>query len=75
MSCWPMCGRRWLRGRGILRSAIPIFLNGPGHALPLVEAFHAEFPEVTYDVTIKVEHLLRHEAALAGAEADGVFVL
>lgn len=37
----------------------PDFFNGPGHALPLVQALHAEFPELTYDVTIKVEHLLR----------------
>ncbi|MGD1073592.1 MAG: CUAEP/CCAEP-tail radical SAM protein [Bryobacteraceae bacterium] len=42
----------------------PDFLNGPGHALPLVEALHAEFPDLTYDVTIKVEHLLKHRDAL-----------
>ncbi|MDP9169505.1 MAG: CUAEP/CCAEP-tail radical SAM protein [Acidobacteriota bacterium] len=42
----------------------PDFLNGPGHALPLVEALHAEFPETTYDVTIKIEHLLKHADAL-----------
>lgn len=35
----------------------PDFFNGPGHALPLVEALHREFPDLTYDVTIKVEHL------------------
>lgn len=49
----------------------PDFLNGPGHAVPLVEAFHAEFPEVTYDVTIKVEHLLRHPAALPVLKRTG----
>lgn len=38
----------------------PDFFNGPGHALPLVEALHREFPKLTYDVTIKVEHLLLH---------------
>jgi radical SAM superfamily enzyme YgiQ (UPF0313 family) len=38
----------------------PDFFNGPGHAIPLVRALHAEFPELSYDVTIKVEHLLRH---------------
>ena len=38
----------------------PDFFNGPGHAIPIVEALHAEFPRLTYDVTIKVEHLLRH---------------
>jgi radical SAM superfamily enzyme YgiQ (UPF0313 family) len=42
----------------------PDFLNGPGHALPLVEALHTEFPNLTYDVTIKVEHLLHQRAAL-----------
>jgi radical SAM superfamily enzyme YgiQ (UPF0313 family) len=42
----------------------PDFFNGPGHAIPLVQALHAEFPAMTYDVTIKVEHLLRHAALL-----------
>ncbi|MCX6047686.1 MAG: CUAEP/CCAEP-tail radical SAM protein [Chloroflexi bacterium] len=37
----------------------PDFFNGPGHALPLIQALHAEFPQLTYDVTIKVEHLLK----------------
>src|SRR5690348_11818709 len=38
----------------------PDFFNGIGHAIPLVEALHREFPRLTYDVTIKVEHLLKH---------------
>ena len=38
----------------------PDFFNGPGHAIPIVEALHAEFPDLTYDVTIKVEHLRDH---------------
>jgi radical SAM superfamily enzyme YgiQ (UPF0313 family) len=42
----------------------PDFLNGPGHALAIAEALHAEFPAVSYDVTIKVEHLLKHAEAL-----------
>lgn len=42
----------------------PDFLNGPGHALPLIEALHAEFPGISYDVTIKIEHLLKHPEAL-----------
>jgi radical SAM superfamily enzyme YgiQ (UPF0313 family) len=42
----------------------PDFFNGPGHAIPLVEALHSEFPELTYDVTIKVEHLLKHQRHL-----------
>src|SRR2546430_2767120 len=42
----------------------PDFFNGPTHAIRIVEALHAEFPDLTYDVTIKVEHLLRHAPAL-----------
>jgi len=33
--------------------------------MELVEAFHSEFPTVTYDVTIKIEHLRKHEKDLA----------
>ena len=36
----------------------PDFFNGPAHALEIVRALHGEFPELSYDVTIKVEHLL-----------------
>ncbi|HEX6819870.1 MAG TPA: CUAEP/CCAEP-tail radical SAM protein, partial [Ktedonobacterales bacterium] len=36
----------------------PDFLNGPGHTMAIVRALHAEFPEVTFDATIKVEHIL-----------------
>jgi hypothetical protein len=38
----------------------PDFFNGPAHARAIVEALHREFPDVTYDVTIKIEHLLKH---------------
>jgi radical SAM superfamily enzyme YgiQ (UPF0313 family) len=38
----------------------PDFFNGPGHAIPLVQALHQEFPHLTYDVTVKIEHLLRY---------------
>ena len=47
----------------------PDFFNGPTHARRIVEALHARHPRVTYDVTIKVEHLLRHRDAPAGAGA------
>lgn len=38
----------------------PDFLNGPGHALKVTRALHAEFPHVTFDFTTKVEHILKH---------------
>jgi radical SAM superfamily enzyme YgiQ (UPF0313 family) len=37
----------------------PDFFNGPKHASKIVESFHEEFPHLSYDVTIKVEHLIR----------------
>jgi radical SAM superfamily enzyme YgiQ (UPF0313 family) len=43
----------------------PDFFNGVTHAIELVSAMHREFPELTYDVTIKVEHLLEHASRLA----------
>jgi radical SAM superfamily enzyme YgiQ (UPF0313 family) len=42
----------------------PDFLNGPGHALAIVRALHAEFPSVTFDCTTKVEHILERRALL-----------
>jgi radical SAM superfamily enzyme YgiQ (UPF0313 family) len=42
----------------------PDFFNGPTHARKLIEALHAEFPAITYDVIIKVEHLLQHRDLL-----------
>ncbi len=38
----------------------PDFFNGVRHALAIVEAMHREHPHLTYDVTIKIEHLLKH---------------
>jgi radical SAM superfamily enzyme YgiQ (UPF0313 family) len=42
----------------------PDFFNAPTHALALVRALHEEHPFLTYDVTIKVEHLLKDAARL-----------
>jgi radical SAM superfamily enzyme YgiQ (UPF0313 family) len=42
----------------------PDFFNGIGHALELIDAFHREFPDVTYDATIKIEHLRKYEQHL-----------
>jgi radical SAM superfamily enzyme YgiQ (UPF0313 family) len=42
----------------------PDFFNGPTHALRITRALHAEFPEVSFDATIKIEHLLKHRQLL-----------
>jgi radical SAM superfamily enzyme YgiQ (UPF0313 family) len=54
----------------------PDFFNGIRHAMELIEAFHREFPSVTYDVTIKIEHLRKQEQHLARLRDTGcLFVI
>jgi len=38
----------------------PDFLNGPAHSLRVVRGLHEAHPEVTFDCTVKVEHILKY---------------
>jgi radical SAM superfamily enzyme YgiQ (UPF0313 family) len=49
----------------------PDFFNGPTHAIRIVEALHEAYPGLTYDVTIKVEHLLKHQRSLSRLRDTG----
>jgi radical SAM superfamily enzyme YgiQ (UPF0313 family) len=49
----------------------PDFFNGVTHALRIVDAVARECPGITYDVTIKVEHLLKHREHLATLRDTG----
>lgn len=42
----------------------PDFFNGPGHGLRILRELHAEFPWLTFDATIKIEHLIQHQRLL-----------
>jgi radical SAM superfamily enzyme YgiQ (UPF0313 family) len=42
----------------------PDFFNAPRHALDIVQALHNEFPSVSYDATIKIQHLKRRMSLL-----------
>jgi radical SAM superfamily enzyme YgiQ (UPF0313 family) len=53
----------------------PDFFNGITHATRIVEALHAEHPHLTYDVTIKIAHLLRHADALPALARTGCLFL
>ena len=54
----------------------PDFLNGPKHALGVVRAMHDEFPDLTFDFTAKIEHLLnRGEHLPEFAEAGCLFII
>ena len=47
------------------------FQRSGARALPIVEAMHREFPELSYDVTIKIEHLRKHDALLPALRDTG----
>ena len=49
----------------------PDFLNGVHHSLRIVRAMHERFPEVTFDCTVKVEHVLLHREIWAEFAASG----
>ncbi len=49
----------------------PDFLNGPQHSRRVVAAMHERWPELTFDCTVKVEHILRHENLWAEFAAAG----
>lgn len=49
----------------------PDFFNGIGHATAVAEEVGRRFPHLTYDVTIKVEHLRRHRDRLSVLAGTG----
>jgi radical SAM superfamily enzyme YgiQ (UPF0313 family) len=53
-------GQQVARGAQHVSFGDPDFLNGPTHARRIVSALHEQFPAITYDCTIKIEHLLEH---------------
>ena len=54
----------------------PDFLNRPRHARRVVAAVHGAYPQLTFDVTVKVEHILRHRSLWPSmAEAGCLFVV
>jgi len=52
-------------GAGHLRFADPDFLNRPAHALAVARAVHERWPDLGFDITAKVSHLLEQPEALA----------
>ena len=49
----------------------PDFLNGPTHAHRLGQALPAEFSNVSYDATIKIQHLIDHAQMLPELKSTG----
>jgi hypothetical protein len=42
----------------------PDFFNGPTHGVRLARALHETFPHVTFDATIKIQHIVDHAELL-----------
>ena len=64
------------QGVGHITFGDPDFLNGPTHALRVCRALHAEFPDVTFDMTTRIEHILEHRDLFPEFAALGcVFVV
>ena len=38
----------------------PDFFNGPGHSMSILRGMHQQFPNLTFDFTTKIEHILKH---------------
>ncbi len=54
----------------------PDFFNGPLHGLRILEEVHQIYPHITFDVTIKIEHLLKHRRHLPKLKEVGcIFVI
>ena len=49
----------------------PDFFNGSTHAMKVLAAMHAEFPELSFDATIKIQHLIAHAELLPALRAAG----
>jgi radical SAM superfamily enzyme YgiQ (UPF0313 family) len=50
-------------GASHITFADPDFFNGPRHSLRIVRRMHQEMPELTFDLTTKIEHILEHRDA------------
>jgi radical SAM superfamily enzyme YgiQ (UPF0313 family) len=53
------------RGASHITFGDPDFLNGPKHAMAVARELHRRHPNVSFDVTVKVEHILEHPEYMA----------
>ena len=49
----------------------PDFFNGVKHSLEIVRQLNCKYPQLSYDVTIKIEHLLRYASHLQTLKETG----
>ena len=59
------------RGARHIHFTDPDFLNGPAHAARIARALHEAFPELSFDFTAKVEHILKQRPLFKELAAMG----
>ncbi|MGH9170329.1 MAG: radical SAM protein [Acidimicrobiales bacterium] len=59
-------------GAGHVSFADPDFLNRPQHAVEVARRLHERHPAVSYDATVKIEHILRHATIWPELSAAGL---
>jgi radical SAM superfamily enzyme YgiQ (UPF0313 family) len=62
-------------GAGHISFADPDFLNRPRHAVEIARRLHGAFPDVTFDATVKVEHILRHRTIWPELAGSGLIFI
>lgn len=53
----------------------PDFFNGVKHAVAIAHMMRTEWPQISFDVTIKIEHLRRHAARLDDLASAGCVLI
>ena len=53
----------------------PDFLNGPTHALRITKSMHDNFPDITFDFTTKIEHILKYPKQIEALKENGALYL
>jgi radical SAM superfamily enzyme YgiQ (UPF0313 family) len=63
-------------GAGHITFGDPDALNGPTHLLRILRAIHAEHPDVTYDITTRIEHIIENRDIFPELAALGcIFII
>lgn len=62
-------------GAGHITFADADFLNAPAHSISIIENAHMAHPDVTFDATIKVEHLIDHDELLPRMSAANLIFI
>jgi radical SAM superfamily enzyme YgiQ (UPF0313 family) len=65
----------WDDGMRHLTFGDPDFLNAVPHAIAIVRAVHERCPDLTFDITTKVEHILEHPDVIADLRQLGLLFI